>query len=105
MPSGNHDLNIAKNVKIIEWLKAEIVTSIGSLYQAMVVNSEEMIQEALATLMVSGYFLAKRVGISYEKLDERIAQKLESPTMKEHEIEKWYGDVTSLQQYVNKRNR
>lgn len=104
MSSNNPDFNIVKNVRIIEWLKAEIVAGLGTLFKAMVKNSEEAIQDSLAWLIVSCYFLGKRLGISFAKLDARIEQQLQAPQLQDHEIEEWYGDVTNLQNYLRERN-
>lgn len=105
MSSNNSDLNIVKNVRIIEWLKAELLFASGTLFKAMIKNSEEVILDALAHLIMVCYFLGKRLGFSYAKVDARIEQRLESPEMQGHEIEEWYGDVTNLLQYVKERNR
>lgn len=105
MSSNSPDLNIAKNVRIIEWLKAEIVTGLGSLFKSTIKNSDEAILDSLAGLIMGCYFLGKRLGFSYAKLDERVEQRLESSQMQEHEIEEWYGDVSNLQHYLQERNR
>ena len=95
MSTNNPDLNIVKNVRTIEWLKAELLSAIGALF----------ILDALTHLIMVCYFLGKRLGFSYAKIDARIEQCLEAPEMQEHEIEEWYGDITNLQQYVKERNR
>jgi len=105
MSSNNSDLNIVKNVRIIEWLKAELVSAIGALFKSMIKNSEEAILDSLANLIMGCYFLGKRLGFSYGKIDARIEQLLDSSDMQGHEIEQWYGDITNLQQYVKERNR
>lgn len=105
MSSTNPDLNIVKNVRIIEWLKAELLSGIGALFKAMIKNSEEAILDSLASLIMGCYFLGKRLGFSYAKIDARIEERLDSPEMQEHEIEEWYGDISNLQQYVKERNR
>jgi hypothetical protein len=105
MSSNNSDLNIVKNVRIIEWLKAELLSTIGALFKAMIKNSETAILDTLAHAIMVCFFLGKRLGFSYGKIDARIEQLLESPEMQEHEIEEWYGDITNLQQYVKERNR
>ena len=43
MSSNNSDLNIVKNVRIIEWLKAELLIGIGILFKSMIKNNEEAI--------------------------------------------------------------
>lgn len=105
MSSNNPDLNIVKHVRTIEWIKAEIVSGIGALFKAMVKNSEENIIDSLAGLVMGCYFLGKRLGIPFHKLDVKIEQRLQSSQLQEHEIEEWYGDVTNLQHYFKERNR
>ena len=105
MPSTNHEVNIVKNVKTIELIKAELVTAIGDLFTAMVKNSEEGIMHALSSLILGCYFLGKRLGIPYARLDEEIHERLNSSDMQTVDLEKWFGDVSSFQQYANERFR
>jgi hypothetical protein len=105
MSSNNPDFNIVKNLRTIEWIKAELVAGMGTLFKALIKNNQELLQDALAGLVISCYFLARRLGISFTKLDENIRSKLQSQVMQEHEIEQWYGDVTNLENYLKDRNR
>jgi hypothetical protein len=105
MSSNSPDFNIVKNLRTIEWIKAEIVGGLGSLFKAMIKNNEDVIQDSLAGLIISCYFLGKRLGISFTKLDATMQQKLLSSQMQEHEIEQWYGDVSNLENYLKDRNR
>ena len=105
MSSNNPDINIIKNVRTIEWIKAEIVSGIGALFKAMVKNNAEMILDSLAALIMGCYFLGKRLSIPFYKLDAKIAERLESSQLQEHEIEEWYGDVTNLEHYFKERNQ
>ncbi|MCL6591680.1 MAG: MazG-like family protein [Firmicutes bacterium] len=104
MSSNNPDFNIVKNVRIIEWLKAELVTGLGALFKAMIKNNEDAILDSLTWLITGCYFLGKRLGFSYAKIDAKIEQKLLSPQMQEHEIEEWYGDASNLHCYFKERN-
>ncbi len=105
MSSTNPDLNITKNVRAIEWLKGEMVTAVGTLFKALARDSEAAIVNALAGLILSCYFLGKRLGVPFQKIDETVEQLLESPQMQEHEIEEWYGDVSSLENYWQERKK
>jgi hypothetical protein len=105
MSSNNPDINIVKNVRTIEWIKAEIVSGVGALFKAMVKNNEEMILDSLAALVMGCYFLGKRLSIPYHKLDAKITERLESSQLQEHEIEEWYGDVTNLEHFFKERNQ
>lgn len=104
MPSGNRDLDIAKNVKMIEWLKSELLSSLSNLYKAMIVNAEDRILDALASVVLGCYFLGRRLGFSYEKLDHLIDDKLQSAPLEDHELEEWYGEVSGLKQYREMQN-
>lgn len=53
------EIDIAKNVRTIEWLKAEIITGAGNLFKAMVKHNEEAILDALAGLVMGCYFLGR----------------------------------------------
>jgi len=103
MASTNPELNITKNVRTIEWLKGEMVTAVGTLFKALARDSEEAMVNALAGLILSCYFLGKRLGLSFQKIDDAVEQRLQLPQMQQHEIEEWYGDVSSLENYWQER--
>lgn len=97
------ELDIARNIRTIEWLKAELVEWVSSLFKAMIKNSEDAILDALASIIMVCYLLGKRLGISFSRLDMKVEQTVSANINKTHEIEKWYGDFTSLQQYLTER--
>jgi hypothetical protein len=105
MSSSNSDFNIAKNIRIIEWLKAELLAGISSLYKAMIKNNEDLILDSLAHIIMGCYFLGKRLGLSYAKIEARLDERIKAAPLQEHEIEEWYGDVSNLQQHFKERNR
>lgn len=97
MPSINHNLNIVKNVQMIESLKAELVSELALLYHGMVVNQEEAISDALASLVIHIFSLGKRLGIPYDELGRIIDEKLQSDSDRLLESE----ELLELQQYFN----
>lgn len=103
MASNNPDIHIARQLKMIEWLKAELVAAVGNLFKALARKSEDAILDALAALVIGCYFLGKRLGISYTKLDAAVDKELHSPQLQDHEIETWYGDVSNLKTYWEER--
>lgn len=104
MNRPDQEVDIARNVRTIEWLKTEILDGVALLFRAMIKNSEEMIIDSLATIVLSCYFLGKRLGVSFRQLDSKIEDKLRSYTGTEHQLEKWYGDISGLLHYFeNKR--
>ncbi|MEG6617249.1 MazG-like family protein [Peptococcaceae bacterium 1198_IL3148] len=98
-PSPNQDSRIAQNIKIIDWLKADLLASLSALFKAMVKGSEERILDALASLIITTYVLGRRLGISFSRLDIKINSKLRQSIEDDHQVERWYGDLTDLLQY------
>ena len=89
----------ARNLRAIEHLKAEMAAALANLYRAMLRASDEAVAEALAALIIGGYLLARRVGISPTRLDMKIETRLRSTMSQGHELEQWYGDFTALHRH------
>ena len=102
----NQETDITKNIRVIEFLKTELLTTVASLYQGILKGTkigQEVIQDALANLVLVTYLLGKRLGISYSLIDSRILEKIRIGMLEEHETEKWYGDLTDLGEYLKKK--
>ncbi|HHW14773.1 MAG TPA: hypothetical protein GXX28_07550 [Firmicutes bacterium] len=97
------ELDIARNVRTIEWLKAELVGGVSALFKALLKNSEETILDSLANVVVACYLLGKRLGVSFSRLDAKIENKVAANITKRHEIEQWYGDFSSFLRYLEER--
>lgn len=96
----SNNVHIAKNIKVIEWLKAEIVDQVGALFKGLYHGKETFIIDSLASLIISIYVLARRVGIPFHKIDKAVVDKISENKTQGHEIEEWYGDLSVLEQYV-----
>jgi hypothetical protein len=88
--------DIACSVKTIDWLEAEILGSIASLYRSLARADEDPRVADLANAIIGCYLLAKRLGISYAELDEQINGNIRENIESGHEIERWYGDFSAL---------
>jgi hypothetical protein len=97
------ELDIAKNLKIIEWLKSEILLSVAELFRMLVSSarvSSESLADCLASIIVASYLLGKRLGIHFGMIEQRIANKIRLGILEEHEIERNYGDLSELKQHI-----
>ncbi len=103
--SINYQLDIARNIRTIEWLKAELVSRVGFLLQAMLKDREEEITEALAGIMISSYLLGSRLGVDFGRLDKKVLGKVRANALGGHEIEKWYGDFSALLEHLREREK
>ncbi|MDN5276294.1 MAG: hypothetical protein PWR01_259 [Clostridiales bacterium] len=100
---NERELDIAKNVKIIEWLKSEILLSIAELFRMLASSarvSSDSLADCLASIIVASYLLGKRLGIHFGVIEQKIANKIRLGILEEHEIEKDYGDLSELRQHI-----
>lgn len=107
MIQGDNNIDVTKNVKMIEWLKSELLTTIASLYELLVKGakgSQEAIIDVLANIILVTYLIARRLGINFARIDMKIADKIKLGVLENHKIEEWYGDLSDLKQYLQ-RNR
>lgn len=108
MGYDDKNIDITKNIKVIEWLKSELLTTVASLFDVLVnttKNSQEAILDCLANIVFVTYLLGKRLGISFERLDNKIKDKIKLSVVEEHKIEKWYGDLGELLNYFKRTGR
>ena len=76
------DVDIARNLKTIEWLKAEMAGGIASLLRAMVSGNSDRMLDSLSALIINGYLLGKRIGFQYEQIDQTVHAKLTDKSVK-----------------------
>lgn len=105
MKLSDKGLDITHNIKMIEWLKSELLTDIAELFKRLVngVKNEtvDSLGETLSNLIMICYLLGKRLGISYNTVDLKIESKLKLGIIEEHELEKRYGDLSELSKHLN----
>jgi len=99
----NRELDVATNLKVVEWLKADLVDSVAALFKSLLRAGSEATGDALATIIIICYVLGKRVGVDYHTIDMRIMHKINSSINDAHEIEQMYGDLTELQKYLDRK--
>lgn len=100
------DIDIMKNVKVVEWLKCELLSSVASLFQLLqsgIKNAKDDMLDLISNIILLAYLLGKRLGLSYESIDLKVEDKIKLGLIEEHQVEKWYGDLSELHEYFNTR--
>ncbi|SET01961.1 MazG-like family protein [Natronincola peptidivorans] len=100
--------DIGKNLKVIEFLKCELLNTVALLFETMMKglkNSQELVLECLVNLLLVTYTLGKRAGFDYELLDRKLEEKIKVSILEEHHLEKWYGDLSSLNEHINNHGK
>ncbi|RAL23393.1 MazG-like family protein [Thermoflavimicrobium daqui] len=96
-------MQFAKNIKVIDWLKTDMLNQIANLFKGLYYANRHILIDSLSSLIVSTYILARRMGLSFRELDQAIIDKLREHKNEGHQLEQWYGDLSSLEEYMNKR--
>ena len=98
--------DVTKNVKIIEWMKKELILSVGDVFDLIfkgVKPLDEALQDTLANIIMITYLLAKRLGISISDIDYKIKEKIRIGIDQNHSVESWYGDFSNLKKHMENR--
>jgi len=101
----DREIDITRNIKIIEWLKSELLTDIAGLFKILVNGVKEEVHDTvsdrLSNLILISYLLGKRLGISYNAIEIKIENKIKLGLIENHDVEKHYGDLTELAKHMN----
>ncbi len=93
-------MDIARNMRLIESLKGELLAAVSHLYVQMASeNCEDIREVALDTLsdaVIISYLLSRRLGLDYTALERQIGSKIKIGLIQEHETEKYFGDLSAL---------
>ncbi len=101
------DTDITRDIRIIEFLKSELLTSLASLFNNLLKGSKanrEALLDVTANIILVTYMLGKRLGFNHKAIDSKILDKIKIGRLEENEEEKWYGDLSELSDYIKKRN-
>lgn len=104
-----NSINITKNVKVIEFLKCNLLTDLSSLFNKLYVNDADSsnfkIADVLASIISGCYILGRRLGISYETIDLKMKSSLKVGTLQQNELESEFGDLSGLARHLDGTRR
>ncbi|CEH36037.1 hypothetical protein SDC9_102014 [bioreactor metagenome] len=98
--------DVTRNVKIMEWMKTELLISVGDLFNLIfkgVKPLDETLQDTLANIIMITYLLAKRLGISFTEIDYKVKEKLKLGISEDHSVERWYGELSELKKHMDNK--
>lgn len=100
---GKNNVDIGRNIKMIDFLKCELLSSVSLVFEALFKGAKEGQQtlvEGLANIILVTYSLGKRLGVDYEVIDKKVQEKARLHILEDHHLEKWYGDLSSLSRHI-----
>lgn len=108
MTSSGDRVDITKNLRIIEWLKCEMLSGMASLYRLTLKrhrDEHEALTDVIANIILVAYLFGRRFGITFAAIDLKIQSKLKLAVTEDHEIEKQFGDLSELSGYLNRKGK
>lgn len=97
------DFDITRNIRLIEWLKSEMLSSVAKIFTLLagsVQSSQEALVGYLGDIIIACYLLGKRLGVHYALMDRTIEEQIRLGIIEENDIEKSYGDLSELQRHL-----
>lgn len=100
-------MNISTNLKAIDMIKGEILSEIARLYRTLAdydeIGDYEGVANEIATVIAMDYILARRLGLSFSGIDNKIKDLLTIGEENGHELELEFSDMSELRKYVTGR--
>ncbi len=100
-------MNISTNIKAVDNIKSEILSEVAALYKALAdydeVGEYNNVENSISTIIAMDYILARRLGISFRSVDNKISELLTIAEENGHELEVAFSDMSELKKYVKGR--
>jgi hypothetical protein len=104
MPKEKFD--IAEKAHLINVLKSQLLSEISGIFKASLQSDgREELLDTIANSILLSYVLARRCGIPFEEIDEKIADKAKLGILEEHKLEKNYQDLSTLKKHIGLRKQ
>ena len=76
----DREIDITRNIKIIEWLKGELISEMANLFKVLVNGMKDEVHGSigniLSNIILISYLLGKRLGISYNSIELKMEKKI-----------------------------
>ena len=100
-------MNISTNIHAIDTIKSEILSEVASLYRALAEYDEigeyDSVINSVSTIIAMDYILARRLGMSFASVDNKITELLTIAEEGGPELEVAFSDMSELKKYVRGR--
>ncbi|MBP3359578.1 MAG: hypothetical protein J6N52_01890 [Clostridia bacterium] len=100
-------MNITTNLRAIEAIKGEVLQEVAKLYGRLAdfedTNLYENVSSSIATIIAMDYILARRMGLTFESIDDKIVELTSIAEENDHELEQAFGDMSELRTFVSGR--
>lgn len=94
-------LDIARNIEAVEYLKADLSGYLADLYKAILKGNSEGFLVASANMSITCFLLSKRLGLNFGHLEKQVYENTLAMLKGKNQLEEWYGDLSALKDYLD----
>lgn len=101
------ETDVTSNIKVVEILKNELLSSVASLFHILLKGakaSQDALIDILANIILLIYLMAKRLGIGFFVLENKVIEKAKLSMLEENETENWHKDLSDIYNYFSDHN-
>ncbi|HEY8392409.1 MAG TPA: MazG-like family protein [Capillibacterium sp.] len=103
MTRPHQEVDIARQLRTIEWLKNELLEGVTLFFKTLTGSNGQAITKALAAIILTCFFLIRRLGLKFEEVEQEIETQLRNHLAANHQLESWYGDLSACLHYVEEK--
>lgn len=89
--------------KTIEYLKADLIQSVGELFKALIKANIAEMADAISNIVIISYILGRRNGVSFQVTNQVLGEKITNTLQNVDSDLSWYQDLLDLQEYLEER--
>lgn len=101
------EIDITKNIKIIELLKSQLLLNVGELYAKMLDPNQNAstLGEIIADTIVLCYLLGEKLSNQYDVIDVKILNKIKIGLIDNKSDDEWKEQILKLSRHLEKTRR
>lgn len=102
---ANMDMDITKNIKMIEGLQCQLLSLVSQLFTSMQDSkcTGRERTEILANIEIMTYLLADKLGIGPQALDQRVLSRLKLGLSEEGGSDDWNRALLGIYRHIDKQ--
>jgi len=99
------EIDITKNIRIIERLKSEMLAEIANLFRTLVngvtYEVHDVLADTLSNIILISYLLGRRLGISYNAIEMKMRNKIRLGLVESIDNDRGGSDLMELSKHLD----
>ncbi len=105
MSFSNKESSLAQSLHIVENVRNRLLLILARMFQSLSGGKDELVKEDLSEIILNSYILGKRLGVTYQGMDEALLKKAREYVSQKEEVEEYFGDITDFLNYYQTQKK